>query len=777
MQDQELVDGFYALAHFCKTKILLKGVNDMLKSKKKALSVSVMLAILGMGYAATADAAEAPKHSFELEKIVVEAERALPGEMANASGTVGILGSKDAMKTPFSVTNVSQKTLDLFLGPNEPLDKALVGVPSIRASGSVLHGDYSVRGFRANGTSMYVNGVHGVMTQFNLPMYAMEGVDVVSGPNSMLGASGVQYESNTAGGIVNARTKRAGNEDFVKYKQTFSGKGSFGEYLDVSQRLGKDRAWGVRLNTELLNGETAVDDANMKAKGIAINIDHQGKHSNTNFFANYRDLDIYNGIRWFKLANPGTSTVTGISGPVTRTIPGVTSVPSAPDGGRNYSAEGTWKAGYGWFATLNHEQHVNDNWTLFANFGYSRQKLNQNVSPNMSSYWITDDLGNYDYIQTNSATPQRSYYAQIGSRNKFTTGEVKHDVIISLDKAWRNRNGSTTVPGTRYLGQANIYTGLISQDANARVIGYTTNPNNKTSIWGASILDSIEFKKWNAMIGVHKHEANARSWSTGTKTYSSVKSDATCPTYSLSYSPDEHFMIYGNHAENFDVGTAAGTGYQNAGEVLPPAKTKQNEIGVKYATNNGLFTLAYFDIDQASNISVDRGAAKPFLEQNGKVNHKGVELSYNGKLAKKWNAMIGVAYMDAKYKNMGAAAAYKNGQRESGQGKWSASAAIEYKADENFSVIGRATYTGSTPFYSVNYNSSTVTANSRHFNAPSYTVVDLGVTYNTKINRIPVKLSAMCYNLFDKDYWVVARGDQVYLSTPRTFFVSAEFKL
>ena len=41
----------------------------------------------------------------------------------------------------------------------------------------------------------------------------------------------------------------------------------------------------------------------------------------------------------------------------------------------------------------------------------------------------------------------------------------------------------------------------------------------------------------------------------------------------------------------------------------------------------------------------------------------------------------------------------------------------------------------------------------------------------------PVKFSAMCYNLFDKDYWTVARGDQVYLSTPRTFFLSAEFSL
>lgn len=759
----------------------------MLKNKK-ALVMSVLCAIASVGFVMSASAEEAMQGN--LDEIVVEGSRdVLPGGMVNTKGSVGLLGDKEVMKTPFSVTNVSQKTMDLFLGPNEPLDKALVGVPSVRASGSVLHGDFSVRGFRTNGTAMYVNGVHGVMTQFNLPMYAMEGIDIVSGPNSMLGASGVQYESNTAGGIINARTKRAGDTDFIKYKQTFSGKGSFGEYLDVSQRLGQNREWGVRLNTELLNGETAVDEANMKAKGIAINIDHKDKHSSTNFFANYRDLDIYNGVRWFKLANKGSAPTDSKTGKpsigtvdgtgLTKQIPGVNYLPSAPDGGKNYSAAGTWKAGYGWFMTLNHEQYMNDNWTLFANFGYSRQKLNQNVSPNMSSYWITDDAGNYDLIQTNSATPQRSYYAQLGTKNKFDTGALKHEVILSADKAWRNRDGSSAPLSPLYMGTANIYSGSMFQDADARMIYYTTRPNNKTSVWGVSLLDSINYGKWDAMLGVHKHAASAKSWNATSKSWGSeTKSDATCPTYSLSYSPDDHVMIYGNHAENFDIGASAGSSYQNYGEVLPPTKVKQNEVGVKYQNKGAMYTLAYFDIDQANNVGKDvPGYSKPFLVQDGKINHKGLELSVNGKLADKWYGMFGLAYLDAKYKNMGKGNEYKNGVRESGQGEWSASAALEYKADDNFSVIGRATYTGATPFYTVNYNSSTVTKDSKHLEAPSYMVYDLGVTYNTKINSTPVKLSAMCYNLLDKDYWTVARGDQVYLSTPRTFFVSAEFTL
>ena len=751
---------------------------------KKSLAMAVFCAVASVGFVANVHAEELD--SYKMDNIVVEdAKDVLPGGMAKTQGAVGILGDKDVMDTPFSVTNVSEKTLDKFLGPNEPLDKALVGIPSVRASGSILHGDFSIRGFRTNGTAMYVNGIHGVMTQFNLPMFAMESVEVVSGPNSMLGASGVQYESSTAGGLINARTKRASEHDFIKYKQTFSGHSSFGEYLDVSQRFGENREWGVRLNTEILNGETSVDEARMKAKGIAINIDHKDEHSSTNLFANYRDLDVYNGVRWFKLANPGSAQLDTPEGKkVDIKVPGVTGIPDAPDGSKNFAAAGTHKAGYGWFATLNHEQYMNDDWTLFANFAYSNQKLNQNLSPNMSSYWIKDDAGNYDLIQTNSATPQHSYYAQMGSRNKFETGDVKHEVILSVDKAWRNRDSGKPVPGKLHLGQGNIYNGTMDQTHDASIIGYKVGPSNKTSIWGVSLLDSMEFGKWGAMVGVHKHAADARSWNSKNKGYDSVKSDATCPTYALSYKPEDNILIYGSHAENFDIGTAAGGNYENEGEVLPPFKTKQDEIGIKYATKGGVYTLAYFDIDQANNISVANkidvngdGKAEPFYRQDGKVNHKGVELSFNGQIADKWYGMVGISYLDAKYEEMGSSAAFKNGKRVSGQGKWSGSAALEYKADESFSVIGRATYTGSTPFYTVNYNSSTVTKDSLHLMAPSYMVYDLGVTYNTKINDTPVKLSAMCYNVADKDYWTVARGDQLYVSTPRTFFVSAEFEI
>lgn len=56
------------------------------------------------------------------------------------------------------------------------------------------------------------------------------------------------------------------------------------------------------------------------------------------------------------------------------------------------------------------------------------------------------------------------------------------------------------------------------------------------------------------------------------------------------------------------------------------------------------------------------------------------------------------------------------------------------------------------------------------------TTFDAGINYKTQINKMPVKLSAMCYNLTGKDYWI-AYGSGLHLSSPRTFMLSAQFDL
>ena len=107
--------------------------------------------------------------------------------------------------------------------------------------------------------------------------------------------------------------------------------------------------------------------------------------------------------------------------------------------------------------------------------------------------------------------------------------------------------------------------------------------------------------------------------------------------------------IYASHSENFDCGTGVNTTFENFGDVLPPLKTKQNEIGFKYMKNDLLWTLAYYDLKQDNLISVYKsGFSKPFQSKDGEARHKGVEFSVNGKLTDKWNVFGGLSHLDAK---------------------------------------------------------------------------------------------------------------------------------
>ena len=92
----------------------------------------------------------------------------------------------------------------------------------------------------------------------------------------------------------------------------------------------------------------------------------------------------------------------------------------------------------------------------------------------------------------------------------------------------------------------------------------------------------------------YKYSGNTSNWSS----IDTIKTDATSPTYGFIYHPNDNSSIYASHTENFDAGSGVNTTFENYGDVLPPLKTKQNEIGFKYLKDDLLWTLAYYDIKQ-----------------------------------------------------------------------------------------------------------------------------------------------------------------------------------
>lgn len=727
----------------------------MQKGIYRTLAAAILLAVSG-GFMAQAE--------NMLDTVYVygdkdkEEKGTLPGGFVNTKAEVGVLGKKDTMEVPFTVMNISEKTLSTFGGPDKPQDSIFVNNPSVRQTGSILHGDFFFRGLRTNGTNYYVNGVPGVLTQFNTPTHIFDTVDIISGANVGLFGTGVQYETTSPGGVISGHTKVAPEERVLDYTQTISGRGLFGEYLDYGERFGKDKEWGVRIMTENINGRTSVKGTKMEGQSIYANIDHRSEHTKDNLFVGYRNLDIQGGIRWFSLDSSFKT---------------AKRLPSVPDGATDYGYDGMIKATHGWMAVYNHEQKFNEHWDGFVNIGYQNNNLDKNVMPNYSSYTLKPDGSLSGSVSADGktisgskyasgTTPQNYYYWQLGTTAHYNTGAVSHDITVSYNQAQRERK-------TGYGDLQTVITG--SLDGGITSItpdpAYKVKKNNKTKVKSLGIVDSMTYKKWDFVVGVHKHEATSQAYTLkdGSYTVKTTKTDALSPTYGIVYRPSENWSIYGSHSEFFDAGTTVpttsnGSTYVNANDVIDPVKTKQNEIGVKFKKNDLLWTLAYYDIKKDANENVTVGDKLIKYVVDGNERYKGVELSVNGKLSNKWNIFGGIARTNSKRENMHSTST--NGKQVNGTSDWTAVLGLEYNPSENWSILGRAVYTGESPVFD------------ETFYVPGYVVYDLGVTHKTHLGKIPTDLTLMCYNLFDKDYWMVSRGNQVYLSTPRTFTFTAK---
>ena len=265
--------------------------------KKKALVMSVLCAVASVGFVM---GASAETMHGNLEEVIVEGSAdVLPGGMVTKTGNVGIIGNKNVMDVPFSQTNITANAIETFGGMNQPLDNILVNIPSVRQTGTMLHGDFSVRGKSTNGSFFYLNGVPGMLGQFLVPTFMAESIQVTEGPNKAISGSFPTGEGTGVAAVVNVDTKKALDKPVLRYKQVFSGESGLGEYLDIGKRFGKNDEWGVRVNTEILNGNPGHYKASKESSSIFANIDHQDANSKSNLLVGYQYYEVDYGMRWF----------------------------------------------------------------------------------------------------------------------------------------------------------------------------------------------------------------------------------------------------------------------------------------------------------------------------------------------------------------------------------------------------------------------------------------------------------------------------------------------
>ncbi len=224
----------------------------------------------------------------------------------------------------------------------------------------------------------------------------------------------------------------------------------------------------------------------------------------------------------------------------------------------------------------------------------------------------------------------------------------------------------------------------------------------------------------------------------------------------------DNVSFYSNYIEGLSQGPTApvDTGLVNAGQVFPPYKSKQYEAGLKVDWGTLLTTLSVYEISQPNSITQDNR-----FSLDGEQRNRGIEMNIYGEVNRTLRVMAGTSLVDAKITK---AAGTTLGKKAIGVPKTQLKLGAEWDAPfaAGLTLTAQATY-----------NASQYTNADNTLKAPSWTRLDIGARYATRISGKSVIFRAHVDNVFNRNYWagVTKSGGAGYLllGAPRTWMLSA----
>jgi iron complex outermembrane receptor protein len=239
---------------------------------------------------------------------------------------------------------------------------------------------------------------------------------------------------------------------------------------------------------------------------------------------------------------------------------------------------------------------------------------------------------------------------------------------------------------------------------------------------------------------------------------------ANTPVAGIVYKPLKNLSLYANYAEALQQGPTAsafGVVLANQGQVFAPYTSRQEEVGVKYDSGKLGMSAALFTVSQPLG----------FVQDNvfgifGEQRNRGLELSVFGMPMHGLRVLGGLTLLDAEQRRT--AGGINQGKDAIGVPRTQLNLGTEWDVPgvPGLSLNARALAT------SKQYADA---ANTQRL--PSWTRLDLGANYLTRIMDRDVTLRARVDNAFDRNYWASAGGypgaGYLVLGAPRTFTVSA----
>lgn len=511
--------------------------------------------------------------ALELQSSLITAQAAgaetLPAEYAGGQvargARLGMLGNADVMDAPFSITSYTARTIEQQQA-RSVADLLQANDPSVRVVGGRgdLVDSYTIRGFSVQNADVAFNGLYGLLPFWRVPIEFAERVEVLKGPNALLG--GIS-PGGSVGGTINLVPKRADDQPLTRVSVDWTQRSQLGTHLDIGRRFGENNAFGVRFNGVYRNGDTAVDHQSREFPMLSLGLDFRGER-----------LRLSSDLLYQK------ESLEGVVRPLL-TGPGTTHIPHAPDSKTRFGLRDSYLDQEDYSMVNRGEYDLADNLTAFASIG-GRQSNYETIAANSILIGNQGDIVNSLARQRGD---RRTYSAEVGLRGNFDTGPLRHDWTLSANRLHER------------LGMVYAFTGM--QPGNL----YQTSPHtplpdfssldgsipktNETDLGGVALADRLSFleDRVQVTLGVRRQQIESRNYdqTSGART-SHDKRHVWTPMASVLVKPLQDLSLYANYIQGLSQGEAAPMTAANAGQVLAPYKAEQYEIGAKY--DLGAFT-------------------------------------------------------------------------------------------------------------------------------------------------------------------------------------------
>lgn len=693
---------------------------------------TVLASALALAFSANTSSAQtaAPaQDDKELRGITVIGERS--GSFKSDSVQVGTFRDMAPIDVPQTSNVITREVLDAQA--TNSLFGALrntAGVTRSQLNGST-YDNISIRGILVENRYNYrLNGSLPVINLVDIPLENKERVEVLKG------ASSLYYGFVPPSGIVNMVSKRAGKEPVTSVSMSANQYGAAALHLDLGRRFGEDNQFGARINAVGGREDIGVDHYSGERSLLSAALDWR----TSNKLSFKLDLEHYRkNVTEQALINLPAAN-------------GVAVLPPLPDNRQNLGGE--WQK-YDANATnmlFRTDYLLNDNWSVLFEAGKARTERDRNLPR------FTIPVANFSSGAGSLTTAfsrgqwweNENYRTELFGR--LAGDLVTHELSFGYTANKRPQDAGRAVPaagGSSLPVAQNLYNPQPIPKSSPTATFESSPLTIKDRGWYVSNRLLVG-EKWQAMIG-----ARSSRYENVSPT-SRYEADKITPSASLMYKPNSRLSIYGSYIEALEESGTAPAGTLNQGAVLPPALSKQKEIGVKAEVAQGvLLQAAYFDIKRPTATTTNN-----VFVVNGLAHYKGIELTASGEVTKQLSLVASTVFMNAEQLNAANANTY--GKTPENTPERTASMFAEYRLS---SVPGLALSGG------LYYVSKRAVNDSNQAFIDSYTLLSLGARYITRIGGKRTTFQAVLDNATDKNYWATAGNGLLGVGAPRTLKV------